>query len=72
MIQQKLLTKKQQVDSTATSKLSSAEKEDFAMKHSIHVNSQDTKLKSQVKFQSKLTSPRLDKYNYSADKTYRR
>jgi len=47
MIQQKLQTKKQQVDSTATSKLSSAEKGDFA-NHSIYVNSQDAKLKSQV------------------------
>ena len=47
MIQSKLQTKKQQLDSTATSKLSSAEKGDFA-NHSIYVNSQDTKLKSQV------------------------
>jgi hypothetical protein len=47
MIQSKLQTNKQLVDSTATSKLSSAEKGDFA-NHSIYVNSQDTKLKSQV------------------------
>jgi hypothetical protein len=47
MIQSLLPTKKQQVDSTATSMLTSVEKEDFA-NHSIYVNSQDTKLKSQV------------------------
>jgi hypothetical protein len=39
MIQQKLQTNKQQLDSTATSKLSSAEKEDFGKKLLINVNS---------------------------------
>ena len=39
MIQSTLPTKKQQMDSTATSMLSSAEKEDFGKKLLINVNS---------------------------------